>query len=173
MLRIFAIAAAALMIAPVASPAAEPGVLTARQNARCAKLDANFARTGKILKLYRAYTGADGESKIQTIDMEGQGGVYYGGKVSLTQWDFGDPTKAVVVYGHPNMEIPPHPSPYREIFLIVSGSSVVTLADGTEYRLFPGSMLLSEDQNAKGRGGRSGPCGYVAIDFQYKDAPKQ
>ncbi len=156
-----------------ASLAAEPGALTARQKARCARIDADFARTGKLLKLYRAYTGADGQSKIETVDLEGKGGVYYDGKVTLTQWDFGDPTKAVVVYGHPNMEIPPHPSPYREIFLIVSGSSVVTLPDGSEFPLQPGAMLLSEDQNAKGRGGRSGPCGYVAIDFQYKDAPKK
>lgn len=153
--------------------AAEPGVLSAKQKAKCARIDADFARTGKLLKLYRAYTGSDGQSKIETIDLEGKGGVYYDGKVTLTQWDFGDPTKAVIVYGHPNMEIPPHPSPYREIFLIVSGSSVVTLADGREFALEPGSMLLSEDQKATGRGGRSGPCGYVAIDFQYKDAPKQ
>lgn len=167
-----AVAVVALMMSP-ASSAAEPGALTKKQKAECARIDADFARSGKILKLYRAYTGADGQSKIETIDLEGKGGVYYDGKVTLTQWDFGDPTKAVIVYGHPNMEIPPHPSPYREIFLIVSGSSVVTLADGTEYPLQPGAMLLSEDQNAKGRGGRSGPCGYVAIDFQYKDAPKQ
>lgn len=165
--------AIALLLTSMASHAAEPGALTTRQKAKCARIDAGFARTGKLLKLHRAYTGTDGQSKIETIDLEGKGGVYYDGKVTLTQWDFGDPTKTVIVYGHPNMEIPPHPSPYREIFLIVSGSSVVTLADGSEYRLQPGAIFLSEDQNAKGRGGRSGPCGYVAIDFQYKDAPRK
>lgn len=152
--------------------AAEPGELTAKQKAECARLDADFARTGKVLKVLRAYTGSDGQSKIETIDLKGEGGVYYGGKVSLTQFDLGDPTRTVIVYGHPNMEIPPHPSPYREIFLIVSGSSFVELPDGTRHQLTPGSMLLSEDQtSAKGRGGGSGPCGYVAVDFQYKSAP--
>lgn len=153
--------------------AAAPGELTAGQKAKCPALDASFARTGKILKVLRAYTGPDGDSKIETIDLEGKGGVFYGGKVTLTQWDLGDPTRTVIVYGHPNMDIPPHPSPYRELFLILSGSSWVTLADGSEYSLTPGSMLLSEDQNAKGRGGRSGPCGYVAIDVQFNDAPKR
>lgn len=154
--------------------AAEPGVLTPKQLASCQRLNADFARTGKIIRLYRAYTAADGESRIETIDLKGEGGVYYGGKVSLTQFPLGDPANVTIVYGHPHMDIPPHPSPYREIFLIVSGSSTVVLKDGTEFQLTPGSMLLSEDQTSKtGRGGKSGPCGYVAIDFQYKnDAPK-
>lgn len=157
------------MSAAGAESAVDRGALTARQRGQCQRLGVDFARTGKIMKLYRAYTGADGESKIETIDLKGEGGVYYGGKVSLTQFPLGDPSNAVIVYGHPDMAIPPHPSPYREIFLIVSGSSTVTLKDGTKYHLTPGSMLLSEDQASKsGRGGQSGPCGYVAIDFQYK-----
>ncbi|WP_439486882.1 hypothetical protein [Blastomonas fulva] len=161
---------ALLAIATMASPVepAEKGALTAQQLASCQTLGADFARSGKVLKMYRAYKGADGQSHIETIDIEGKGGVYYGGKVSLTQFGFGDPSNVVIVYGHPDMEIPAHPSPYREIFLIISGSSVVTLADGTEYALTPGTMLLSEDQGTPGRGGRSGPCGYVAVDFQYK-----
>lgn len=137
--------------------------------AACPTLGADFARSGKVLKLYRAYTGADGESKIETTELPGVDGVYYDGKVSLTQFGFGDPSNAVVVYGHPGMDIPPHRSPYREIFIIVSGSSTIRLADGTTYEMTPGSMLLGEDQTSRsGRGGTSGPCGYVAIDFQYK-----
>lgn len=161
-----------LLVASLASaaPAADPGALTPAQRAQCETLGADFARTGRIVKMYRAFTAPDGNSKIETIDLKGEGGVYYGGKVSLTQFGLGDPTNAVIVYGHPNMEIPPHPSPYREIFLIISGSSHVTLADGTRYELKPGSLLLSEDQGSTGRGGGSGPCGYVAVDFQYKPA---
>ena len=162
------ILAASLASAAVAAPAAEPGALTAAQRARCETLGADFARTGRVVKMYRAFTAADGSAKIDTIELKGEGGVYYGGKVSLTQFPLGDPTNAVIVYGHPNMEIPAHPSPYREIFLIISGSSHVTLADGTRYELTPGSLLLSEDQGSTGRGGGSGPCGYVAVDFQYK-----
>lgn len=151
-----------------AEPATDRGALSPEQRARCETLGADFARTGKIIKMYRAYTGPDGHSKIETIDLSGEGGVYYDGKVSLVQFGLGDPSNAVIVYGHPNMAIPRHPSPYREIFLIVSGSSTVELADGTTYQLTPGSMMLSEDQGSTGRGGTSGPCGYVAIDFQYK-----
>ena len=151
--------------------AAEPGVLSPAQKVQCETLDADFARDGgRILKMYRAYKAADGSSQIETIDLKGEAGVYYGGKVSLTQFGLGDPTKAVIVYGHPNMTIPPHPSPYREIFLIVSGSSTVELPSGARYHMTPGTMLLSEDQGSTGRGGSSGPCGYVAIDLQYKPA---
>ncbi len=165
----------ALLALPSATTAiaaeADRGALSKAQLARCERLNADFARTGKIVKIHRAYTGPDGESRIETIDLKGEGGVYYGGKVSLTQFALGDPSNVVIVYGHPNMEIPPHPSPYREIFLIVSGSSTVMLKDGTKYHMTPGTLLLSEDQSSKtGRGGTSGPCGYVAVDFQYKNA---
>lgn len=173
----FCAVAGAVILIPYAmageKAAPEPGALSAKQMRQCERLGADFARTGKIVKLYRAYTGDDGESKIETIDIKGEGGVYYGGKVSLTQFPLGDPTNVVIVYGHPNMEIPAHPPPYREIFLIVSGSSTAILKDGTRLHLTPGSMLLSEDMTSKsGRSGTSGPCGYVAIDFQYKPAAK-
>jgi hypothetical protein len=164
------IVALALFATAGCAHAAQRGVLTAQQMAACPTLGADFART-KVLKLYRAYTGPDGHSKIEEKEIDGKDGVYYEGTVSLRQFGLGDPTNVVIVYGHPNMKIAPHPSPYREIFLIVSGSSAIELHDGTRVELKPGSMVLSEDQGSKGRGGTSGPCGYVAIDFQFKDAP--
>lgn len=169
----FYILIGSILTLPGAANASEPGVLSDKQKRQCETLGADFARTDKILKMYRAFTGDDGESKIEQIDIQGEGGVYYGGKVSLTQFSLGDPSNVVIVYGHPNMEIPAHSAPYREIFLIVSGSSTVTLKDGTQFDLFPGSMLLSDDMTSKsGRSGASGPCGYVAIDFQYKPVAK-
>ena len=158
-------------LAAAAAPA-PPGMLTPAQMKICERLGAEFGRTG-TLKVHRAYTGPDGRSKIEITEMKGDIASFYGGSVTLTQFGLGDPTKAVIVYGHPNLKIAAHPSPYREIFLIVSGSSVVELPDGTEHELKPGSLFLSEDQESSGRGGRSGPCGYVAIDFQFKDAPRQ
>jgi len=170
-LRSFLTIALAITVGAAGQAQAEPerGVLTAAQKARCETLDADFARTGRIVKMYRAYVGSDGESRIETIDLPGQGGVYYGGKVSLTQFGLGDPSNVVIVYGHPHMDIPLHRSPYREVFLILSGSSTVELPDGTHFDMKPGSLMLSEDQASKtGRGGKSGPCGYVAVDLQYK-----
>lgn len=127
-----------------ATPVSEPKipVLTAKQRAQCERLGIDFARTGKILKLYRAFKGPDGNSKIETIDIEGKIGSYYNGSVTLTQFGLADPSNVVIVYGHPNLKIAPHPSPYREIFLIVSGSSTIDLPDGTHYDLKPGQMLL-------------------------------
>ena len=55
---------AILALLATAAPAAEPGVLTPKQKARCAKLDANFARTGKLLKLYRALCAVRGTTPV-------------------------------------------------------------------------------------------------------------
>ncbi|QGN55869.1 hypothetical protein [Novosphingobium sp. Gsoil 351] len=97
-----------------------------------------------------------------------QKGIYYGGKVTVTVFDLGDPSGASFVYGAPNMEIPLHPVPYKETFIILSGSSVVHAANGQVVKLGPGSMLMSEDLGTPGRSGSSGPCGYVALSLAYK-----
>ena len=67
------------------------------------------------------------------------------------------------------MQIPIHPVPYRETFIILSGSSEVLTSDGQVVRLGPGSMLMSEDLGTPGRSGRAGPCGYVALSLAYKE----
>lgn len=151
-----------------APAAADAKARPAARAAACAALPTSFGRTGEILKMYRAFKGADGNSAIETIDLKGETKSFFNGTVTLTQFGLGDPTKAVIVHGSANAKIAPHPSPYREIFLILSGSSTIELANGTVYTLTPGSMLLSEDQDTPGRGGTAGPCGYVAVDFQFK-----
>jgi quercetin dioxygenase-like cupin family protein len=88
----------------------------------------------------------------------------------LRQFQFGDPSNVVIVGGPPDFRIPSHASPYREIFLILAGSSVIELSDGSEQPLKAGSLVLMEDTSGAGHGGRFGPCGYVAVDLQYKVA---
>lgn len=172
LLCLTAIALPGSAVAQAASPPDPTGVLTPAQAQSCERLGVDFARTGTILKMLRAFKGPDGNSKIEEVAVDGKIGSYYGGKVTLTQFGLGDPSFVGITYGHPNIDIPVHPSPYREIFLILSGSSTVTLADGTTYHLTPGTMLLSEDQDTPGRGGKAGPCGYVAIDLQFKAPAK-
>ena len=140
--------------------------------ARCQKDGVDIARAVEVVVAYRAYKGADGLSHIEKFDMRGQKGAFYGGKVRITQFDLGDPTGASLVYGEPNMDIPIHPVPYRETFIILSGSSVVKLSDGTSYALKPGSMLIADDIGTPGRSGTSGTCGYVALSLAYKGATK-
>lgn len=163
--RSFAIltgAAVALAMAMAISPAA------AKRAPRCTGGSVDIARGVKVVEAWRAFKGADGLSHIEKTTIPGTKGVYYGGKVTVTVFDLGNPSGASFVYGEPNMEIPIHPVPYRESFIILSGSSVVHAANGQVVKLGPGSMLISEDLGTPGRSGSSGPCGYVALSLAYK-----
>ena len=122
----------------------------------------------EVIKAMRSYTGADGQTHVEQIDVKGKTGSYFHNKTVLTQFDLGAPERAVIVYGHPNMEIPQHPAPYPEKFLIIAGSSTMTLPSGEVYHLEPGTLFIAEDTTGTGRSGAAGPCGYVAVDFQYK-----
>ena len=138
----------------------------------CGPGSVDLARAVDVVEAVRLFKGADGQSQVETIKMPGKKGVYYGGKVRLTQFDLGNPTGVSLVYGEPGMDIPTHPAPYREVFIVLSGSSEIVLADGRVYPLGPGSLVIAEDLGTPGRSGRAGPCGYVAIDLQFKtDAP--
>jgi quercetin dioxygenase-like cupin family protein len=162
---------AALMIAGAAM-AVSAAAKAPPRGKNCPKNEITLGQAVEMLKVHRTYKGADGESHIETTTIPGETKSFYGGKTTLTQFDLGDPTRVMLVYGHPNIEIPKHPSPYREIFIILSGSSIMEMPDGTIIERKPGSMVVVEDQNTPGRSGRAGPCGYVALDLQFKPAPK-
>lgn len=134
----------------------------------CGPGSVDLARAVDVIEAVRLFKGADGQSQVETIKLQGKKGVYYGGKVRLNQFDLGDPTGVSLVYGEPGMDIPVHPAPYREIFIVLSGSSEIVLANGKVHALKPGSMVIAEDLGTPGRSGRAGPCGYVAIDLQFK-----
>ena len=156
-------------MALIAANTASPALATA---ARCQANGIDVARGVDVVEAYRAYKGDDGLSHIERIKIPGKKGVYYGGKVRVTIFDMGDPTGASFVYGEPNMTIPVHPVPYRETFIILSGSSVVKDGVGKPYPLSPGSMLIADDLGTPGRSGTSGPCGYVALSLAFKDPAK-
>jgi hypothetical protein len=164
------VAAVGLAAAPALAKT-PPKPAKAPKDACAAPHDISLARGVEIIAVQRAYKGADGESHIETIKLSGETKSFYGGSIKLTQYDLGNPTRVMLVYGYPNMTIAKHPSPYREMFLLLSGSSTITLADGSTHERGPGSLLIVDDQGTPGRSGRTGPCGYVALDLQFKDAP--
>ena len=150
-----------------AGPAVGPTVGSAPANA-CSGGRIDIARGVDVVEAWRGFKGSDGQSHLERVKIPGTKGVYYGGKVHVTIFDLGDPSGASFVYGEPNMEIPIHPVPYKETFIILSGSSDVFTPDGQIVHLEAGSMVLSEDLGTPGRWGRSGPCGYVALSLAYK-----
>jgi quercetin dioxygenase-like cupin family protein len=134
----------------------------------CPVQDITLARGVEIVSVLHTYKGADGESHMETMDLHGETKTFYGGSTKLTQFDLGDPTRVMLVYGFPNIEIAKHPSPYREIFILLSGSSTIIMPDGKTYERRPGDVLIADDQGTPGRSGHAGPCGYVALDLQFK-----
>jgi hypothetical protein len=84
----------------------------------------------------------------------------------LLEYGFGAASKVQIVVGPPNLEIPLHPAPYRESFLILAGNLTMALGDGTKRELLPGDMTVFEDTDARiGHGGRTGSCGYVSLEI--------
>ncbi len=128
-----------------------------------------ISRDTAVLDVLHVYTGADGLSHADMQQQPGRTSTYLG--ALLRQFPFGDPSNVVIVSGPPDFHIPMHPSPYREIFLLLSGSSVIELSDGTRRPLQAGSLVLFEDVTGPGHAGAFGPCGYVAVDLQYKPKP--
>ncbi len=127
----------------------------------------------EIIEAIRTYTGPDNQSHIEKVELKGETKRFFNNTTVLTQFDLGDPSAVVIVYGHPNAFIPKHPAPYREMFLILEGSSILELADGTKHQFTPGSLFIAEDTTGEGRTGRAGPCGYVALDIQFKPKKPQ
>jgi hypothetical protein len=142
-----------------------------KRAADCAGGTVHIARDVTIVEAWRAFKGSDGKSHFERVGIHGTKGVYYAGKVHVTVFDLGHPSGASLVYGEPDMEIPLHPVPYRETFLILSGSSETITPEGETLHLGPGTMFTSDDVGPPGRRGRTGPCGYVALSLAYKTSP--
>lgn len=158
----------ALIAACTAAPNLQGNAATAAPLCKPEPLTMGYAT--QVLHMVHVYTGEDGVSHAKIIEQTPQTSTYLG--AVLRQFQFGDPSNVVIVGGPPNFNIPKHPAPYREIFLLLAGSSIIELSDGTEQELRAGSLVLFEDVTGPGHGGRFGPCGYVAVDLQYKPATK-
>jgi quercetin dioxygenase-like cupin family protein len=155
---------ACLLVAALSLAANSTEALAKAPRCRAAVVD--LARLGDDIVVNRVYTGADGKSHLDKTTWAAVKTTYLG--LQLAHFELGDPSNVVIVRGPPNFDIPFHAAPYREIFIVLSGSSTSILSDGTRIELTPGSILLFEDVTGPGHGGKIGPCGYVALDLQFK-----
>ena len=101
------------------------------------------AKTGKPVKITRLYTGADGQTHAQEIEVNfGPGGT--------------NPFKLMAAAGAEIRRAPPgrvadwHTAPRRQYVITLSGRGEVELIDGTKIELGPGSIDLAEDLTGKG-----------------------
>lgn len=144
-----------------------PSSPTANSAAACPGWTTSEYAAGRPIRKLRVFTNpATGDSAIEETVMAPKATpLFKTGKI-LNQYDFGPSSKTQIVYGPADLELPMHPAPGREAFLILQGSALLRLADGTERALVPGDMTIYEDTDAsRGHGGRTGPCGYVALNL--------
>lgn len=121
----------------------------------------------RTLKGYRVFTGPDGDSAVEPITIDARVVPLLKTGKELAILDLPKPgTRAPqIVAGAANVDLPLHPAPYKEMFIMLGGSVTFKTAKFSA-ELKPGSVLLFEDVDAKvGHGGRTGPCGYVSLSI--------
>jgi hypothetical protein len=118
-----------------------------------------------VIKGVRVYTAANGESAFEPLTFTGEGKAYFKPGEIFTHNDLGASQKVQFISGPANVVLKPHTAP-PEYFLTLQGSSVIVLPSGQEYAVNPGTLVFFDDSTSKtGHGGRTGPCGYVALNF--------
>jgi hypothetical protein len=89
---------------------------------------------------FRLYTGSDGQSRIETIDL-GETPAWTKG-LAATQISFReDPVGRFLDW---------HPAPRRQFVIILSGQLEIGLGDGSTHLFGPGDARLVEDTTGKG-----------------------
>jgi hypothetical protein len=91
-------------------------------------------------KTHRLYTGPDGQSHIEPIDIE-----------KKADWLKGLPTTQISFRVWPKGEfLDWHPAPRRQFVIILSGQLEIGCGDGTKQIFGPGDARLVEDTTGKG-----------------------
>ena len=115
------------------------------------------------MKIVRIYTGTDGESHFQDVelDLKDQGPM---GRISSLV-----PAKGVLfreVGGDYDLDY--HNAPRRQYVVNLTGSVDIITGDGTSRRLGPGDILLAEDTTGRGHksrnvGGEPRSCLFIPL----------
>ena len=126
----------------LAAAAALVSLSLSAQSAQSAQGGAE-APKGKPMKIHRLYTGPDGNTHVEEIEVDfGPNGL--------------NPFKLMAGAGAEIRRAPPgrvvdwHTAPRRQYVITLSGHGEVELVDGTKIPLGPGSIDLAEDLTGKG-----------------------
>ena len=102
------------------------------------------------MKVVRIYTGTDGESHFQDVEIEfPEQGRF--GRISAMV-----PARGVLfreVEGDYDLDF--HNAPRRQYVINLTGSVDIEIGDGTTRRLGPGTILLAEDTTGRGHKSRN------------------
>lgn len=155
-----------LGFAVIAVGTAGPAGHAARGRAACPPTII-FTPDLKYLDGYRVFTGPDGDSAVEPIRIDARSVPMLKTGKTLRILDLPKPGSRApqIVVGPGNVDLPMHPAPYKEMFILLGGSFTFKTAKFSA-AMKPGSVLLFEDVDAKvGHGGRIGPCGYVSLSI--------
>jgi quercetin dioxygenase-like cupin family protein len=93
-----------------------------------------------VASTYRLYTGSDGQSHIEPIDLSqnpdwGKG--LPASRISFQEWPIG-------------RSLDWHPAPRRQFVIVLSGQLEIGLGDGSKHLFGPGDARLVEDTTGQG-----------------------
>ena len=102
------------------------------------------------MKITRLYTGPDGESHFEDIEVPLEEGGHIG-KLSQLQ----DATGIIFRETGPDYDYDWHNVPRRQYMISIEGAVDIEVGDGTTRRFGPGDILLAEDTTGKGHRSRA------------------
>ena len=102
------------------------------------------------MKITRLYTGSDGESHFEDIEipLEDSGDI---GRMSQVQ----NVTGIIFRETEPDYDYDWHTVPQRQYVITLSGGVDIEVGDGTIRRFGPGDILLAEDTTGRGHRSRA------------------
>lgn len=96
------------------------------------------------MKLYRLYTGADGQSHLEPLqvpfELEGK----------LARAPMQAATGVIFTRFEPGAFVDWHTAPRRQYVITLSGAGEIGLGDGSVHRFGPGEGILAEDLTGQG-----------------------
>lgn len=134
---------------------------------RCSVSTNPFAGRRDSIEGYRVVTGPDGDSQVEPLRIATRDIplLKTGKLLGMLELPTSPKRGVEIVMGPPNVDLPMHPAPGKEMFVLLGGSITFKTAKFST-KMGPGTVLLFEDTDAKiGHGGRTGPCGYVSLSI--------
>ncbi len=125
----------------------------------------------ETVKAIRVYKAANGESAFETVEFKGESKAYFKPGELFSHAVLANAAKVQLISGPANVVLPYHAPLGKEIFLTIQGSSTIVLPNGQERAVLPGTVVIFDDGGSKtGHAGRTGPCGYVAVNIVFPDS---
>jgi hypothetical protein len=123
-----------------------------------------FAPGLPSIKAWHVTSGSDGESHAKAIELALGERDFFGLHNGLKQYVDEHP-EAFRIFSVPGkLDLPWHTTARKEMFILLRGSSIMILGDGTRRTFGPGSIVIFEDSTGHGHSGKTGPEGYTAIN---------